>query len=99
MNIIVIIEYIAMVLAGLYLLGLAMMWFLGLKKNICYSRMQNQIKVLESMSKSSAVVNARKYQINQDYQKSILALEKNEQFVLENILLTRKGSLKTKYKL
>jgi hypothetical protein len=86
----------------LYIMGLLLAWVYEIKRNALYLRMREQVKSLEIHQmrdqKSSAVLRVRMYKINEDYRKSSMGLERVQQFILEKVLLIRRGTFKTEYK-
>lgn len=95
MNIITTIEYLAVIMIGFYLFGLLMVWIYEFKRNAIYKKMQEQTKGLKEMHLSMAVTHAKTYKIIHDYRRDSSAAERVQQFILENVLLIRKGTLKS----
>ncbi|HBI50857.1 MAG: hypothetical protein US57_C0002G0068 [Candidatus Moranbacteria bacterium GW2011_GWC2_37_73] len=95
MNIITTIEYLAAMMVGFYLIGLLMVWIYEFKRNAIYKKMQEKAKNLEQMHLSMAVTHAKAYKIMQDYRRDSSAAERVQQFILENVLLIRRSTLKS----
>lgn len=99
MFIIVTIECIFALAALIYLIGLTIVWIWEFRKNALYAKRQQNLKMLEFLPKSAAVLHAKAYKIGKDYRNDLQRLEDVQFFILENILMLRKSTLKTKYKL
>jgi len=95
MNILTTIEYFVAVMIGLYLIGLIVVWVYDLKRNAIYRRMRQHAMSLESLHLSMAVLHAKQYKIMEDYRRDVGVVERVQQFILENLLLIRKSSLKS----
>ena len=93
-----VIKYIVMIGISMYVSGLLLAWVYEIKRNALYRKMREQVRLLENFPKSSAVIHARTYKIHEDYAQKIAGLERVQQFILENLLLIRKGTLKTEYR-
>ena len=87
MDIITTIEYLLAAMAGLYLIGLVVVWIYELKRNALYRRMKEQVRLLENFQLSMAVTHVKMYRITQDYHKNASNLERVQQFILKNVLL------------
>jgi hypothetical protein len=94
MNIIIIIEYLAIIIISLYIIGIIVVWVCDFKMNIVYRKMQKHFVKLGDLNLSMAVLHAKKYKIMADYRRDILMIEKVQKFILENLLLIKRCTLK-----
>ena len=94
MQSLIIIEYIAGFLALTYIGGLISVWICELKRNVLYRQMQQQIRLIESLHLSAAMLHVKTYKINMDYCRKIDEIDRVQRFVLKKMLLEKKSSLK-----
>lgn len=90
MNALIIIEYIAVLLVGIYSIGLLLVWAYELRKNALYLKMQKRIKLLEDMHFSAALGYAKTYKIKHDFRREIEPLERVQKFILSQVLFIAK---------
>lgn len=95
MSFITVIEYLAVSLFVLYLLGALVAWLYELRKNALYLKMQKELKSLENMRLSAALGYAKTYKIRHDYFRRIRLLEKAQKFILVQVLFMAKYQNKT----
>ena len=94
MQIFVIIEYILGITFFVYFSGVVSIWICEFRMNILCKKMRQKIHLLERFNMSKAVFYAKMYKISEDHRKDILGIERVQQFILENVLMLRKSSLK-----
>lgn len=76
-----------------YVLGLIFDFFYELKMNELYRRKQNALKVVENLGKSRAVVCAKTFKIEHDYELRSAMLERKRRLVRNLILINRKKAV------
>jgi len=86
MQSLIIIEYLAGFLAFTYIGGLILMWSCELKRNVLYRQMQKQIRSIENLHLSMAVLHVKTYKISRDYYKKIDKIECIQHFILKKML-------------
>ncbi len=94
MNIIIAIKFLLGLMIVLYVLGLIVVWLYDVKKNNLYRVMQERDRGLMSLNLSMAVLYAKKYKILEDYRRDTFLVEREQHFILENLLLIRRRTLK-----
>ena len=94
MKILTTIECLAGLMFILYLLGLVVVWIYDIKRNSLYRIMQEKYKSLDDLHLSMAVMHAKKYKITEDYRRDAFLVEREQHFILENLLLIRRRTLK-----
>ena len=94
MQSLIIIEYIAGFLALTYIGGLISVWLCEFKRNALYRQMRKQIKAIENLHLSMAVLHVKMYKINMDYCRKIDEVEHIQQSILRKMVFIKKGSLK-----
>jgi len=94
MQSLIIIEYIAGFLALTYIGGLISVWLCEIRRNVLYRQMQKQIRSIENLHLSMAVLHVKTYKISRDYYQKIDVIERMQQSILRKMVFIKKGSLK-----
>ena len=90
--------FIVSVVLFLYLCGLVSVWIYEIKINKIFRKMKEEIRDLENLKLSMAMLHIKTYRITQDYRKKISEMEKIRQFILEKWLFLKRSTLKIEYK-
>lgn len=94
MSAIIILIYTTVFAASMFCAGVAVVWIFEWRMNSLRKMMGNEIRCIENLPISNAVMHIRTYRIKENYRRRILNIEKNQKFILEKILMTKKGSFK-----
>jgi len=94
MQFLIVTEYILGLLALTYIAGIISVWACEFRKTILYRQMQQQIRSIENLHLSAAMLHVKTYKINRDYHQKIEEIECVQSFILKKMLLMKKSSLK-----
>lgn len=94
MNMLITIEYFVGLMLVLYLIGMIVVLVYDFKKNSLYKSMQESVRNMGSLHLSMAVIHARTYMIMENYRRDVFAIERVQQFILENMFFVRRSTLK-----
>lgn len=95
LDIFTVIEYIAVLLVGIYSVGLLLAWIYEIRKNALYLKMQKSLNILKDMHLSAALEYAKAYKIRHDYRRSVEPLERVQKFLLVQVLFVARSENKT----
>ena len=94
MKTITIIQYLLGSIIFIYFCGVFSVWICEFKISMLCRKMIKKIDLLKSLHLSRAVFYAKKYKITEDCRRNMMAIEKLQQFILKNILMLERSSLK-----
>jgi hypothetical protein len=98
MDMIKTIEYIVATLIVIYVCGISVVWIYEIREFKLYREAQRHMHMLEMCGLSMAVLHAKEFKIRQDYRRDSELLDRKRRFILENLLMIRRSSLKMEKK-
>lgn len=85
MDAISIIEYVFALTFIVYAAAAIIVWTFEFKKNVLYSELQKQMKILENLCISQALKSIRSYKIREDYRRASEKMENFQKLITANI--------------
>lgn len=77
-----------------YATALLIVWIYELKAAAAYSQAREHLKMLENSGFTGAILHMKTLKIQYDYRRLIAEIERRRQFIIENMLLIGKSTLK-----
>jgi hypothetical protein len=72
----------------IYFAGVVSVWICEFKRNALCKTMHQKVRLLEGSRVSMAVFHAKMYKIEEDCRREMLEIERVQQFILGNVLMT-----------
>ncbi len=83
MNLFIFIKYFLALAVIIYISGIISIWIYARRQEFLYRKMQGEMKLLENIGLSGAVMQIKAYRIREDYRRELEMIERVQSFILK----------------